>query len=162
MPLTFSRSMPPDPLYRQCSVYRCSQVTRCGLRTPEHFLGSVPPDTSKVSFQLNPLYKQFTLRLASFLGLSPCANYHFSVLQAMKSWAEPGNEATLRTRYKIPGFSDNFGILNHAGEWLFYKRFLLGTGQMPHLVGGARGCLVSCMLTWSPMSRTFYEVKIVT
>ena len=51
------------PLYRQCNVYRCSQVTRCGLRTPEHFLGSVPPDTSKVSFQLIPLYKQFTLRL---------------------------------------------------------------------------------------------------
>ena len=33
--------------------------------------------------------------VAFFLAGSPCVHYRFSVLQAMESWAGPGNEAKI-------------------------------------------------------------------
>ena len=47
--------------------------------------------------------------------LSPCMNYRFSVLQAMKSWAGPGNKAGTVIRintYDCTG--TNLPLLSHC------------------------------------------------
>ena len=83
----FSWSMPPDP---PLQTMRCSELTKCDLRRPKYFAWRIMPLDLPIHLTVYSQQGTFS-NFSRYTAIHPQANV-----------------------IKISGFSDNFGIFNHA------------------------------------------------